>query len=85
MPRITGTNPMIQAALDAGEDATGLCTVREWAKVLLGRDDPYTGTGLMTFMLDGKRVLVDTTVRVVGEEYRYPAGEEPDGLGGKTA
>lgn len=68
MSRIIGANPMIQAALDAGEDATGLCTVRAWAKALLEQDVPYTGTGIMTFVLDGKKVLVDTTVRVVDGE-----------------
>ena len=31
---MTGANPMIQAALDAGQDASGLCTVRELAGYL---------------------------------------------------
>ena len=52
--------------MDEGEDTTGLGTVRDWARALLEQAPPYTGE--MWFMLDGKKVSVETTVKVMEEE-----------------
>lgn len=51
---------MIQAALDAGEDTTGLCTVRELAQYILNSSQPYHCE--LFFELAGRRINVEVAV-----------------------
>lgn len=70
-----GVNPMIASALSRGEDATGLCTVREVADFLITtakeRDDGEGKIGCalplcceMSYMAGDERINVE--VRVIG-------------------
>lgn len=72
--RFDGSNSMVQAAQARGEDATGLCTAREFAEVLLenepigppNRHFPYgTHKGEMFFAHKGKRYNVEMVVTKV--------------------
>lgn len=56
-------NPMIRAALDAGEDATGLCTVRELVLIMLESASNQADTTELYFPLpDGRRVNVEVRI-----------------------
>jgi hypothetical protein len=57
-----GWNPIIQAALDAGQDTTGLCTVRELASYLLELPKPIAE---LAFELGGKQINVEVKVLAV--------------------
>ena len=62
-----GANPMITSALAAGEDTTGLCTVREWAEMAIApcAQNPLGQEGLkheMAFISNGLRYVVEMTV-----------------------
>lgn len=54
-----GKNPMIQAALDANRDTTGLCTVRELAAIIVKSGGDRTE---LTFVDDGMRRNVEIIV-----------------------
>lgn len=55
-------NPMIKAALDAGDDATGLCTIREC--VAMAKDKGHTEFEL-TFEQHGEKVNVMVRILVL--------------------
>jgi hypothetical protein len=57
-----GRNPIIMAALDAEQDTTGLCTVRELVSYLLELPKPIAE---LAFELGGKRINVQVEVLAV--------------------
>jgi hypothetical protein len=59
------TNPMIAAALASGNDATGLCTVRQWAEDIVAWPKQGVPRGTMAFDHNGKRYTVEMVVTKV--------------------
>lgn len=56
--KLIGANPMIQAAMDAGEDASGLCTMREFAEQMIKYPPPEGRSHWIGFTIGNKHYVM---------------------------
>lgn len=56
----TGSNPMIQEALDNDKDTTGLCTLKELVSIMKDRD--LLAVALRFSLPDGSTVITETKI-----------------------